>query len=326
LHKTLLPPDELFELAKADFNQVALATFRHQAEACPTYRDYLHSIQYTSQPLSPTDIPFLPVVLYKTHEVITGDVRAERVFHSSGTTDQVRSNHHVANLQLYKRSLLSSFELFLGPIRGSAILALLPPPESAPSSSLVYMVDQLIAHSGSPASGFHWERPEDFVRAVRASLMDGLKTTAISISYKWVELAERHPTDLSGAILVETGGMKGRREIIRQELHGIMSRAFQVKNVCSEYGMTELLSQAYAVSEGLFRCPPWMRVCARDILDPFSLAEEGQLGALNIIDLANQDSCAFVATDDLGRVHGDGSFEVLGRLDNSDLRGCNLLH
>jgi hypothetical protein len=244
---------------------------------------------------------------------------------SSGTTGNSRSTHRVFDLETYNASLLASFELFYGTIVDTSIIAFLPSSKTQPQSSLVYMVERLIAQSRSPYSISRWDEPGRFVHDIQASVRGGRKTVAISLSYRWVELAKQFPTDLNGAILIETGGMKGHGEMIRAELHDTMTNAFHVSEVHSEYGMTELLSQAYSRGRGRFLCPPWMRVHVRDILDPFSTVPAGQTGAINIIDLANRHSCAFIATDDLGRSYADGSFEVLGRLDNSDIRGCNLL-
>lgn len=315
----------VFDTAPDSFEQTALSLFRLQARLNPVYSQYLTALRVDKSSIQAVkDIPFLPISLFKTHRVVTGDRPPEVTFLSSGTTG-TPSQHLVADVMLYEESLTRGFEHAYGALGDLSLMALLPPPTSRPQSSLLYMVNHLMSLCHREGSAWFWDDPAQFIAAIRKSLDSGKKTIAISLSYKWLELAEAFPTDLQGAVLIETGGMKGRREVIREELHANMQRAFNVSAVCSEYGMTELLSQAYSTGKGLFRCPPWMRVLAREITDPFAYADTGQTGALNIIDLANIYSCAFIATDDLGRVHADGSFEVLGRLDNSDVRGCNLM-
>ena len=249
------------------------------------------------------------------------------IFKSSGTTGVIAGKHFVNDLSLYEESFLKSFRLFYGEPQEFLIAALLPSYTEREGSSLVYMADNLIRISQNLYSGFFKSNIEDLIHAIKKSKADNLKILLIGVSFALLDLAENQSPDLSGVIVMETGGMKGRRkELTRAELHSILKEKLNVLSIHSEYGMTELLSQAYSKGDGIFYCPPWMKVMIRDPQDPFTLySEPGRTGGINIIDLANINSCSFIATSDLGKLHKDGGFEVLGRFDNSDIRGCNLL-
>lgn len=271
-------------------------------------------------------IPFLPIEFFKSHQVMTGNFKSKVVFSSSGTTGSVTSAHFVKDQMLYEKSFSKAFELFYGPMSNYRILALLPSYLEREGSSLVYMVDRLMKTSGHPENGFYLND----LKALRTSLISleraNKKTLLIGVSFALLDFAEHFGLPLRNTTIMETGGMKGKRkEIVRSELHEILQKAFSIKNVHSEYGMTELLSQGYSQGNGLFRPPPWMKVLTRDTEDPLHTQKPGQTGGLNIIDLANVHSCSFIATQDLGKVHADGSFEVLGRFDHADVRGCNLM-
>jgi phenylacetate-coenzyme A ligase PaaK-like adenylate-forming protein len=310
------------------FRAAALEVFRFQAASVPVYREYLAALKVDPSSLEEVEhIPFLPIEFFKTHTVLAEGRQAEEVFESSGTTGSDSSRHHVADASLYRESFLRSFFAFYGSPEDLCILALLPSYLERSNSSLVYMTDHLIRWSGHPESGFYLDNLDELAAVLKERNNDGQKTLLLGVSFALLDLAEQHPMELWNNItIMETGGMKGRRqEMVRSELHGILTEAFGVPAIHSEYGMTELLSQAYSKGEGLFITPPWMDILIRDPNDPLSLQEEGRSGGINIIDLANRYSCSFIATGDLGRRHEDGSFEVLGRFDHSDVRGCNLL-
>lgn len=307
------------------FNEEALRLFRYQVMHCAPYRIFCQALGRTEAE-TVEEIPYLPIGAFKTHEVRSTSDAIALTFKSSGTTGMSRSTHHISTPSIYEQSFVSHFEACYGPAESLCILALLPSYLEQGESSLVYMADHLIKKSGDVDSGFFLhdlQTLEDRLRRLKDSPRQGL---LIGVSYALLDLAERHPNVPKDLIVMETGGMKGRREeLIREELHRRLSEGLGVSLIHSEYGMTELLSQAYSLGDGRFHCPPWMQVRARQTDDPLSPAPMGRTGGLNIIDLANQESCAFIATDDLGRVHADGSFEVLGRFDRSDVRGCNLM-
>ena len=317
-------------LASGGFETAALALFRHQAAHCPPYAEYL--LQLGRNPAAVArmvDIPFLPIEFFKTHEVRTNaaDWQPQEAFLSSGTTLQQRSRHLVREPALYRENAARIFERYYGPLLGWTFLALLPSYLEQGNSSLVAMVDYFARQSGQAAPAFFLHDHA----ALRAALagakqISGRRVMLIGVSYALLDFAaETGPApELQGLTVLETGGMKGRRrEMIREELHQELQRAFGPAGIHSEYGMTELLSQAYSLGDGRFHCPVPMRVLLREPSDPFSVAEYRPDGAINVIDLANIDSCAFIETKDLARMHPDGSFEVLGRMDNSDVRGCN---
>ena len=277
-------------------------------------------------PVSVEEIPFLPISFFKNHVVRTGEWTPETVFESSGTTGVVTSRHFVRDPALYKDHALRIFESFYGSITGFHVLALLPSYLERQGSSLVMMADHFIRESQSPHSGFYLNNLDDLSAKLRLLRAGSRKVLVLGVTFALLDLAERFPMDLNHCIIMETGGMKGRRkEIIRDELHEILRNAFNVPEIHSEYGMTELLSQAYSMGAGKFRLPPALKVIIRDINDPARQELPGRTGGINIIDFANIYSCAFVETEDLGRLTQDGYLEVLGRMDNTDVRGCNLL-
>ena len=310
------------------FRAAALEVFHFQAEHCFVYRDYLAALKVDPlQIYKAEEIPFLPIEFFKTHTVLAEGKKAEMIFESSGTTGSSPSRHHVADAGLYRESFLRSFYNFHGSPEQLCILALLPSYLEREASSLVYMMDHLIRWSKHPDSGFYLDQLEELSAILQKRNNDGHPTLLAGVSFALLDLAEQHPMDLWNHIrIMETGGMKGRRrEMVRSELHQRLKDAFDLDAVHSEYGMTELLSQAYSPGEGLFFSPPWMKILIRDPNDPLTLLPLGRSGGINIIDLANVFSCSFIATGDLGKVHEDDSFEVLGRYDHSDIRGCNLL-
>jgi phenylacetate-coenzyme A ligase PaaK-like adenylate-forming protein len=321
--------EEIFKIEDdRTFRAAALEVFRYQAVHVPVYRDYLVALKVNPEEVTEIEeIPFLPIEFFKTHTVIAEGMKAEEVFESSGTTADTTSKHHVANIALYKESFLRSFYRFYGTPDELCILALLPSYMERSGSSLVYMMDHLIKWSGHKDSGFYLDNLEELSGVLNKRINDQHPTLLLGVSFALLDLAEQHPMEFWNNIRVmETGGMKGRRkELVRGELHEILTKAFDVSVIHSEYGMTELLSQAYSTGNGIFRCPPWMDVLVRDPNDPLSLLEVEQTGGLNIIDLANIYSCSFIATGDLGKQYEDSSFEVLGRFGHSDIRGCNLL-
>ena len=310
------------------FRETALEVFHFQARSVPVYCDYLAALGLDpGQVKEPEQIPFLPIEFFKSHMVIAEGMEAEVVFESSGTTAGTTARQHVADASLYRESFLRSFYAFYGSPEELCILALLPSYLERSGSSLVYMMDQMIKWSGHPDSGFYLDDLERLAGVLRKRNADKHPSLLLGVSFALLDLAEKQPLQLGDHItMMETGGMKGRRkEIVRSELHEILTRAFGISSIHSEYGMTELLSQGYSSGNGIFHAPPWMRVLVRDANDPLSLLPDSQTGGLNIIDLANFYSCSFIATGDLGKRFGDGSFEVLGRFGHSDIRGCNLL-
>lgn len=312
---------------ETEFNRSALDLFNFQARNLPVYKEYLEKLNIKPPEIKqPEQIPFLPVRFFKSRKLITESRKAEIVFTSSGTTGSGESRHPVAELDLYKKSFLSSFKYFYGKPEDYVFLALLPDYLEREGSSLVYMVDALIKKSGYPESAFFLHDFRKLKKSLENLEKRKQKSLLIGVSFALLDFFEQNKMQLKHSEIMETGGMKGRRkELIRSELHEILKSASGRKHIHSEYGMTELLSQAYSKAEGLYKCPPQMRVYIRDIYDPFAQAPSGKTGGINIIDLANVYSCAFIETEDLGRKHPDGSFEVLGRFDHSDTRGCNLM-
>ena len=271
------------------------------------------------------DIPFLPIQFFKSHRVISKSVSEVITFTSSGTTGSITSKHRVSDLNLYEKSFLTAFELFYGHPSEFAILALLPSYIERGGSSLVYMADRLINDSHNEHSGFYLKDIDALIEKLTFLEKTNQKTILLGVSYALLDLIEKQQFKLKNTIVMETGGMKGKRkEMIKDELHSILKNGFGVDQIHSEYGMTELLSQAYSIGEGVFHTPPWMKIRTRDTEDALSFVE-GKTGGINVIDLANLYSCSFIATQDLGRIREDGSFEVLGRFDASDIRGCNLM-
>lgn len=314
-------------ISETGFKAAALATFRHQFEHNPVYRSYCDLL--TIDPAEITQlskIPFLPIDFFKQKEVKSFKGKAECVFTSSGTTGEIPSRHFVQSLKHYENSFQECFQQFYGPIENFVVLALLPSYLERKGSSLVYMADNFIGKSKHPESDFYLNDLEKLYQQLLALEERVQKTILFGVSFALLDFVERYTLQLNHTIVMETGGMKGRRkELIRAELHQKLKAGFGVEQIHSEYGMTELLSQAYATENGIYKCPSWMKVLAREITDPFHLLPPNRNGLLNIIDLANWDSCSFIATDDLGLVHEDGCFQVMGRLDHSAIRGCNLM-
>ncbi len=310
-----------------EWEAVALDVFRYQAAHNPVYAKYLQLLQLPQAEVRKLeDIPCLPIGLFKKYMLQTGDWAPERLFTSSGTTGAAISRHALRDPAWYRENALRGFAHFYGPVEDYAVLALLPAYLEREGSSLVFMADDFIHRSRFAESGFFLHDQERLLEVIRSLKARGSRILLLGVSFALLDLAEQYAPDLSGVIVMETGGMKGRRrELTRPELHAVLQQAFQVPAIHSEYGMTELLSQAYSQGEGLFRPAPTLRVLPREITDPFGHPAVGRIGALNLMDLANLDTISFIATEDLGRVFADGSFEVMGRLDNSDMRGCNLL-
>ena len=312
----------------SDFLEIALETFHYQFDKNPVYQQFVTSLSIkTDSPETLADITFLPVGFFRNHRIVSGNRPVETVFKSSGTTGVNPGRHYVSDLGLYKKSFLNTFQLNYGDPAEYLFTALLPSYTEREGSSLVYMVDYLIKESSHHLSGFYKSEIKDLLLTLEKARVESQKTLLIGVSFALLDVAKEYSPDLSGITVMETGGMKGRRkEITRQELHSVLKENFNISEIHSEYGMTELLSQAYSKGNGIFHCPPWMKILIRDVYDPLSIiTEPGITGGINIIDLANINSCSFIATGDLGRLHEDGGFEVLGRFDNSDIRGCNLL-
>jgi len=322
-------PEEIFRVADAQsFEKMALEIFRFQAHECPVYSQYIKLLGTDLQDVdSIIKIPFLPVSFFRDHLVLSGGGEPEKIFLSSGTTGMRQSRHAVKSLALYDESLTRTFRLFYGDPSQYAIMGLLPSYLERGGSSLIYMVKKLIDLSGNTNGGFFLDDFDALLKAVGEARRAKLKILLFGVTFALVDLAEKHACDLSDVIIMETGGMKGRRhEMVREELHGILKTAFNVRSVHSEYGMTELLSQSYSKGDGLFNTPPWMKVLIRDSHDPSSHTTEASTsGGISIIDLANIWSCSFIATSDIGVINDRDSFEVLGRFDNSDIRGCSLM-
>lgn len=322
-------PDSIFDIKDpGSFSSAALGIFRFQAAMNPVYDSFISALGLNPDEIHDIrDIPFLPVEFFKSHRVVSGNLPAGLVFESSRTTGTEPGRHYVHDPELYRHSYLTSFGHFYGEPSGYVIAALLPSYTERPGSSLVTMTEGLISESGCGESGFYEGRMEELAAMLESARTDGRKRFLLGVSFALLDLANELSPDLSGTIVMETGGMKGRRkEITREELHSILTVKLNVPSIHSEYGMTELLSQAYSDGNGIFRCPPWMKIMIRDPHDPLDVSDEaGRAGGVNIIDLANYYSCSFLAAGDYGRLHEDGAFEISGRIDNTDIRGCNLM-
>jgi acyl-protein synthetase LuxE len=320
--------NRLFKINSPDcFNDLAIEIFQFQYINNIVYKRFVDLICAAPKKIyHHSQIPFIPIEFFKDHKIVSGDFNAKMVFTSSGTTGMKPSNHYVKDLKIYERSFSESFKYFFGLPESYVILALLPSYMERNGSSLVYMADHLISNSSNNASGFYLNEYQELYNLLLELKEKQSKVILLGVTYALMDFAEIFKIDFPNLILMETGGMKGRRkEMIRNEVHGKLIEAFGTPKVYSEYGMTELLSQAYSMGDGIFNSPPWMRVLIRDINDPVSYLDYEKSGAINIIDLANIHSCSFVATQDLGIKHHNGSFEVIGRFDNSDVRGCNLM-
>ena len=321
----MITREEIFRLPAGNaetFEQVALALFRRQAERCAPYREYLTLLGVRAEQVrSLWEIPFLPISLFKSHPIYCGEEEPEVVFTSSATTGMTPSRHPMRSLAHYERVFTEAFRRFYGEPSRWSLYALLPNYLSRKGSSLVYMADRLIKACGG--GGFYLD---DYERLLADMQADPKPKILLGVSYALWDLVERHAPKLSDTIIMETGGMKGyREEISKEAFHKILCEGFGVEAIHSEYGMAELTSQAYSQGGNCFRCPPWMRVVTRDVNDPFDLHRTPARGGLNIIDLGNFDSCAFLQTEDMGRVGAEGAFFVEGRIDHAEVRGCNLL-
>ena len=318
----------LFTSSVDSFNDLSLELFQFQYDSNETYRSYCELIKVKPELIDEyLKIPFLPIDAFKSHELKSGSFTAEATFTSSGTSGGQTSRHLVQDLNLYERSFQLGFEHFYHDIQDYCVLGLLPSYLERKGSSLIYMVNDFIEKSTHPSSGFFLNN-QDELYAILVNLAEKkTKVLLIGVSFALLDFAERYQLSSNeNLIVMETGGMKGRRkELIREELHFILCKSFGVKCIHSEYGMTELLSQAYSKGNGIFETPPWMKVLIREQDDPFHLINSGKTGAVNIIDLANISSCAFIQTDDLGMYVSNNQFKILGRSDVSDVRGCNLM-
>jgi phenylacetate-coenzyme A ligase PaaK-like adenylate-forming protein len=324
-----LPDTGIFK-QDLSFSRKALELFRFQYTHNAIYKRFVDALNCDVTKVNAIDhIPFLPISFFKQFSIISTSFEPQVIFESSGTTGMTTSRHLVKDVQLYEESFMTAFEQFYGPVKDYCILGLLPSYLERSSSSLVYMVQHMIEISKHPLSGFYLYNFEELYQTLQQLQTTGQKTLLIGVTYALLDFSEAFPLKLTNTIIMETGGMKGRKkELLRTEIHEQLKNAFGVPQIHSEYGMTELLSQAYSTRDGLFRTPSWMKVVLREEDDPLAIISETQKqrsGAINIIDLANIYSCCFVATDDIGRLHPDGTFEVLGRMDNSDIRGCSLL-
>ena len=317
----------VFAASGNNFTELAVELFHFQYNNNLIYHKYCDTLNIAvSEVNSLQKIPFLPIAFFKSHQIKTTDFEAEAVFESSGTTSGINSKHFVKNLSLYKKSFLTCFEKFYGAANNKSLLGLLPSYLERNNSSLVFMVDELIKQSADNLSGFYLYDLNKLHSTILHNEILQQPAILIGVTYALLDFAEKYPMHLRHTIVMETGGMKGRRkEIIREELHEILCKKMQVKKIHSEYGMTELLSQSYSRGEGIYKCPSWMKVIIREMNDPLAFAEAGRSGGINIIDLANINSCSFIATQDVGKCFTDGSFEVSGRFDYSDTRGCNLM-
>lgn len=322
-------PEQIFNISSgADFNTLAIAVFQYQYRHNAVYQKYVNSIHVDPKSITHySRIPFLPIEFFKSQKVLCGDLNPGTVaFTSSGTSGQQASVHYVKDVSLYERSFMHGFELAYGKPYDYCILALLPSYLERSGSSLVYMFDQLIRDSKHPASGFYLHNLDELIATIERLKQTGQKTILLGVTYALLDLADKDIALSENFIVMETGGMKGKRkEMIREELHALLTEKFGVRSIHSEYGMTELLSQAYSKNGGIFSCPPWMKVLIRDPNDPFAYQAHQKSGGINVIDLANFYSCSFIETRDLGKLHNETHFEILGRFDNSDLRGCNLM-
>ena len=318
--------NNIFSVLPADFEFQALQLFNWQYQQNPVYRKWCDlTISDPSEIKTIEQIPALPVGFFKTQTIQTGSFKLTNFFESSGTTQTTNSRHWVRDMDLYRKSFNNAFELFYGKALDWCIIGLLPAYLERQHSSLVLMVDELIRDSKHSESGFYLYDHEKLSNTLQNLEANKQKTLLIGVTFALLDFAESFPQQLSYTTIMETGGMKGRRrEMTRLEVHDQLTKQFGVNKIHSEYGMTELLSQAYSKGDGIFVCPPWMKILVRDEEDPLTVRTYGR-GVINVIDLANADSAAFIATEDVGMIYEDGSFEVFGRLDNSDIRGCSLL-
>jgi phenylacetate-coenzyme A ligase PaaK-like adenylate-forming protein len=312
---------------QAQFEEMCMRIFRHQVATNATYREFVELLGRKPNKITGIEhIPFLPIEFFKSRDILASSRQVEAVFTSSGTTGSIPSRHLVTDISVYQKSFTMGFEYFYGLPNDYIILALLPSYLERGGSSLVYMANELIQLSGSESSGFYLDNMEELASNLSELDRSGKRVLLLGVSYALLDLIALRQFKLENTIVMETGGMKGRRrEMVREELHRELKAGFGVDRVHSEYGMTELLSQAYSSGNGIFECPPWMKIQIRDPEDPFHLLGKNRTGGVNVIDLANFNSCSFIATQDLGRAGEDTSFEIVGRFDHSDIRGCNLM-
>lgn len=313
--------------SESDFLETSLGVYAYQFANNPIYQLFSKSLGRTPEnTVELNQIPFVPISFFKTQKMLSSSQESQITFSSSGTSGQQNSMHYVTDLEVYKKSFLTAFEHFYGSCEDYIVFALLPNYLERGGSSLVYMVDAIIKNSQHPLSGFFLHEHELLHQNLLTAAASGKKILLVGVSFALLDFVEKYNLNIPELVVMETGGMKGqRKEIVRQELHQILKSGFGVPKIHSEYGMTELLSQAYSKGDGLFYTPAWMKVLIRDVNDPFAFVESGKTGGINIIDLANINSCSFIATQDLGKQYLDSSFELIGRFDDSDLRGCNLM-
>lgn len=324
----MINTNDIFNInSKSEFEDLTFQIFKHQFKNNRVYRSFCDLLYKNPSDIKIIeDIPFLPIQFFKSHKIVSTKEPIKQVFKSSGTTGNITSKHHITDLNVYESSFRNGFKQFYGNIEDYTILALLPSYLEREGSSLVYMVEDLIQTSKSPKSGFYLNNLSELKDTLLELDSNGEKVLLIGVSYALLGLIELHQFKLKNTIVMETGGMKGKRkELIKQELHSILKKGFGVDSIHSEYGMTELLSQAYSKGNGIFECPNWMKVLTRDIEDALTIQPTGKTGGINVIDLANINSCSFIATQDLGKVYPNNTFEIMGRFDNSDIRGCNLM-
>lgn len=321
--------EKIFEFEdEGIFLSFALEIFQLQAINNPVYKEYLQHLDVHPKEIKDIEkIPFLPIQFFKSHPIISGTEKPQTIFTSSGTSGEDTSKHMVIDMDIYEKSFLNGFRHFYGNPSDYYLLALLPSYLEREGSSLIYMCKKLIEETRSEHSGFYLNDFNELTHKLKYLMQkNDRKIILLGVSFALLDLAEKADLDLHDVIIMETGGMKGRKkEMIRKELHHILCKKLNVQTIHSEYGMTELLSQAYSKGKGIFLTPPWMKILIRDPYDPFRILEKGKSGGINIIDLANLNSCSFIETQDLGKITGENQFEVLGRFDNSDIRGCNLL-
>jgi len=331
-NKFLISTSDIFNIPnKKQFEKIALKVFRYQYENNLVYQEFCNHLKVDKGSVKTLQqIPFLPIQFFKSHDVISTDPEnpkpVEEIFTSSATTGTITSKHYVTDISVYEESYRNGFSQFYGNIEDYVVLALLPSYLEREGSSLIYMADDLIKMSNNPESGFYLHNHDELIEKLIRLDNDGQNIILIGVTYALLDLVEKQQFHLKNTIIMETGGMKGKRkEMIREDLHKQLCDGFGVQAIHSEYGMTELLSQAYSLGEGVFECPNWMQILIRDTEDALTYVENGKTGGINVIDLANINSCSFIATQDLGKMVGNNSFEVLGRFDNSDIRGCNLM-
>ena len=324
----MINPQDIFTItSQKQFEKIALKVFRFQHENNKVYREFCNLLNTDVQKVKSLEkIPFLPIQFFKSHSIVSNSNEIQETFTSSGTTGMITSQHLVTDVSLYEQSYRLAFSNFYGNIEDYVILALLPSYLERKGSSLIYMVKDMIELTNNENSGFYLHNYDELISRLIELDSSGQNIILIGVTYALLDLIEKQKFQLKNTIIMETGGMKGKRkEIIREELHDILCKGFGVNSIHSEYGMTELLSQAYSMGEGIFECPNWMQILIRDTEDALTYLDFGKTGGVNVIDLANINSCSFIATQDLGKKYSNNTFEILGRFDNSDIRGCNLM-